>query len=94
MLRTVLLILALLVLIAIGLVWMGVFGLSQKEDGTLDVTANTVEVRQGERQITVPVPEVHTTPPANPAQPQPQQTAPAPATQPQAQPAPAPQPRP
>jgi hypothetical protein len=52
MLRTVLLILALLVLIAIGLVWMGVFGVTQTPDGP-KLEANTVKVT-GPKIETVP----------------------------------------
>ena len=62
MLRTILLILALVVLVVIGLFWMGVFGLTQTPDGGVKLQANTIEVTG---------PQIKTVPPANQAQPAP-----------------------
>ena len=55
MLRTVLLVVALLVLVAIGLVYTGVLGLQQKDDGTVKVMTNSVEISTEPRTVQVPV---------------------------------------
>lgn len=56
MLRTILLILALVVLIVIGLVWMNIIDLRQQPDGDLEIRANPVQVTP---------PTVKAVPPAN-----------------------------
>ena len=85
MLRTVLLILALVVLIGIGLVWTGVINMQSTADGGVKVTANPVEVGIEQKEVTVPVPVVRT---GNSAAPAPAAPAPAPATAPAPTPAP------
>jgi hypothetical protein len=55
MLRTVLLVVALLVLVTIGLVYTGVLGLQQKDDGSVKVMTNSVEFSTEPRTVQVPV---------------------------------------
>lgn len=55
MLRTILLVVALLVLVAIGLVYTGVLGLQQKDDGSVKVMTNSVEFSTEPRTVQVPV---------------------------------------
>jgi hypothetical protein len=67
--RTILLVLALVVLIAIGLVWMGVINLQPTADGGVRATVNPVEMTTETRTVNVQVPVVRTVP-ENGAQPQ------------------------
>ena len=74
MLRTILLVIALIVLIVIGLVWMGVINLQPTADGGVRATVNSVEVTTETRTVNVQVPVVrtvgeNTAAPANGAQP-------------------------
>ena len=74
MLRLLLMILALLVLLAVVLVWMGAIDL-QKTDSGVNVSVNPVEVGVEPRNVTVPVPVIERpgeAAPANQAQPAPQ----------------------
>lgn len=61
MLRTVLLVVALIVIVVIGLIWTGVLGVAQKDDGSLKVTTNSIQVTTEPRTVQVPV--VRTVPP-------------------------------
>ena len=76
MLRTVLLVVALLLLVAIGLVYTGILGLQQKDDGSVKVMTNSVEFSTEPRTVQVPV--VRTVP-NEPASAAPAPAAPAPA---------------
>ena len=55
MLRTLLLLIALLVLIGIGLVYFGAIGVRQESDGTVEIETKDVEVGKTVANIQVPV---------------------------------------
>lgn len=58
MLRTILLILALVVLVGIGLVWTGVINLQSTPEGGVKASVNPVEVKLEQKNVSVPVPVV------------------------------------
>ncbi len=68
MLRAILLLLALIILIAIALVYMGVLNFQSTPEG-VKATVNPAEVRMETREVQVPVFSAPQQPPANAAQP-------------------------
>jgi hypothetical protein len=55
MLRTLLLLIALLVLIGIALVWLGVVNLNRSSDGAVTIRTSDVEVGTTEKNVQLPV---------------------------------------
>ena len=90
MLRTILMVLALIVLVLIGLFYTGIL---HWPGGNQPIQANPVELKLEQKNVTLPAPVITTgSPPA--AEPAPAQPTPAQTPPPAQQPAPAPQPAP